>query len=53
MNFILERTYRTVFTECYSGDFQYDKMDGYGTYIWSNGKTYKGKWVKNKLHGNG
>jgi hypothetical protein len=45
--------HRSIFAECYSGDFEYGKMDGHGTYVWSSGKTYRGKWVNDRLHGCG
>ena len=28
-------------------------MQGYGVCIWSTGKTYKGEWLNNKMHGKG
>lgn len=28
-------------------------MEGFGIYVWSSGKTYKGKWVDNRLNGKG
>ena len=28
-------------------------MDGIGTYIWADGKTYTGPWLEANMHGQG
>ena len=28
-------------------------MEGEGTYIWADGKTYKGSWKEANMHGKG
>jgi 1-phosphatidylinositol-4-phosphate 5-kinase len=29
------------------------KAEGFGTYTWANGETYKGEWVGGRKHGKG
>ena len=28
-------------------------MEGYGEFIWTDGKSYKGNWVNNEMNGEG
>jgi hypothetical protein len=30
-----------------------DKMEGEGTFVWSDGRTFKGQWKDNLIHGKG
>ena len=39
--------------EIYIGEFNEDKKNGFGTFIYSNGDIYKGKWFNDKRHGSG
>lgn len=36
----------------YEGNYKKGIKHGYGVYTWPNGKTCKGNWINNKLHGN-
>jgi hypothetical protein len=33
--------------------FKYDLFDGEGTYIWANGCSFQGNFLKGKMHGTG
>tara|TARA_B100000315_G_C14483519_1_gene544068 strand:- start:136 stop:1089 length:954 start_codon:yes stop_codon:yes gene_type:complete len=37
----------------YVGEFKNDKIDGQGTFTWSNGNKYVGEWKENVRHGAG
>ena len=37
----------------YEGEFSYDKFEGFGKVIYSNGDKYEGEWKNNKQHGRG
>lgn len=39
--------------EAYHGDWQDDKMYGYGKYVFTSGACYAGQWVKGKMNGKG
>ena len=28
-------------------------IEGEGYYVWSDGRSYKGNWLKNQMHGKG
>jgi hypothetical protein len=30
-----------------------NEINGTGKYLWADGKTYEGEWIKNKMHGKG
>lgn len=30
-----------------------DKKQGFGVYMWADGRKYEGSWEKGKQHGNG
>ena len=44
---------KAVGTDAYDGDFKAGLPDGQGTYIWSNGNHYIGKFVKGMKEGKG
>ena len=35
----------------YEGEFAGDEISGYGIFTWPDGRTYKGGWMNNKMHG--
>ena len=37
----------------YTGDWNNDKRDGYGIYVWQDGQRFEGYWKNNLRHGNG
>lgn len=37
----------------YDGEWNGDKMSGYGTYFYSNGEKYIGTWMNSQKHGTG
>ena len=37
----------------YEGNYKNGQKNGTGKYSWPDGKVYYGKWLNNKLHGNG
>ena len=39
--------------ECYEGEFQFDKAEGYGTYSHADGTNYQGYWENDMQHGLG
>jgi hypothetical protein len=39
--------------EEYNGDWQEDKMHGYGKYVFTSGGLYSGQWANGKMHGKG
>lgn len=39
--------------ETYDGDWQNDKMHGYGTYFFTSSAVYTGQWSQGKMHGKG
>lgn len=40
-------------TVVYSGQFCYDKMDGQGTYRFTDGRVFTGEWQGGQMHGKG
>lgn len=52
-DFLLEHTRKAKFPEHYRGDFKDNEFDGFGRYVWFNGKIYEGGWKDNKMSGNG
>ncbi|MFN8769765.1 MAG: MORN repeat-containing protein [Neisseriaceae bacterium] len=47
----LSKTYKNGST--YAGEWQDNKLHGYGTFTFSDGNTYVGEFKDNKLHGHG
>ena len=39
--------------EEYNGNWQHDKMEGYGVYKYTSGAVYSGEWQNNQHHGKG
>lgn len=39
--------------DSYEGEFDNDKITGYGHYIWSNGHEYIGDFIEGEMHGKG
>ncbi len=39
--------------DVYEGEFNHSQRHGEGTYTWSNGNTYTGQFVCNRLEGHG
>ena len=39
--------------DIYEGEWVADKMEGRGTFFWSNGDVYEGEWAAGKRHGMG
>ena len=39
--------------EEYDGDWQEDRMHGYGKYVFTSGSVYTGSWLVGKMHGKG
>ena len=37
----------------YEGDFRNNDIEGFGTYIWGDGRKYVGLWKDNKMDGKG
>jgi hypothetical protein len=37
----------------YEGEFQDDKIEGFGKFVWSKDKYYEGQWKNNSLEGFG
>lgn len=37
----------------YRGDFRHNVIDGFGEYVWLDGKSYRGGWKKDQMHGKG
>lgn len=37
----------------YDGSFFENEIDGYGTYTWSDGRSYEGLWKNNRMTGVG
>ncbi|ARN78730.1 hypothetical protein BST97_12405 [Nonlabens spongiae] len=37
----------------YTGDWNNDKREGYGIYVWQDGQRFEGYWKNNLRHGNG
>ena len=37
----------------YSGDWEDNKIVGYGIYTWIDGRKYEGNWENNFMHGKG
>lgn len=37
----------------YLGNFDNDYLDGWGSFIWNDGKVYEGEFKKTKFHGRG
>jgi len=37
----------------YEGEWDRDRMHGFGTYIFKDGSTYSGEWDDNKMQGCG
>jgi len=39
--------------ESYNGNWNHDKMEGYGIYNYTSGAVYSGEWLDNQHHGKG
>lgn len=37
----------------YEGEFQHEKRNGYGIYVWDGGSHYEGEWKDSNMHGIG
>lgn len=37
----------------YVGNFVDDRKEGFGIFMWNDGKKYEGMWLKGKMHGKG
>lgn len=37
----------------YEGEFQHEKRNGYGIYVWDGGSYYEGEWKDSNMHGIG
>ena len=37
----------------YIGNYKNDKKEGYGEFIWNNGKKYRGNWKNGNQNGEG
>ena len=37
----------------YEGEFQHEKRNGYGIYVWDSGARYEGEWKDSNMHGIG
>jgi hypothetical protein len=35
------------------GNWKDNKINGFGVYVWSDGRQYKGDWLNNQMHGEG
>ena len=48
-----QNTEELIGCEYYDGEWKDDKMDGYGTYLYSNGDKYEGYWRMGSQNGKG
>ena len=48
-----QNTEELIGCEYYDGEWKDDKMDGYGTYLYSNGDKYEGYWSMGSQNGKG
>lgn len=37
----------------YRGDFRLNAIEGFGEYVWLDGKSYRGTWKQDQMHGKG